>query len=244
MSRKGKRYGQAVGDLDPEKLYPPGEALAIVRRNAGAKFDETIELSIRLGIDDTKADQKVRGTLSLPQGTGKSAKVIVFAQADKAREAREAGADEVGDQELASRIEKGWTDFDVAIATPDLMPIVGKLGRILRAKTPSPKSGTVTTDISKAVREFKGGKIEYRNDKFGNIHVVIGKASFDLSALAENYLTVADEILRVKPAAAKGRYVKSITMSSSMGPGVKVDPASIRDVSLPAEEPQEAVVSG
>jgi len=224
VSQKGKRYKGAIEGYDPEALHTPAVALKRVKEMATAKFDETIELNLQLGLDVRKADQQVRGTVSLPGGTGKSVRVIVFAQADKAREAREAGADEVGDNDLMERIKGGWTDFDIVMATPDMMPTVGKLGPILRARTPNPKSGTVTNDLAKAIREVKTGKIEFRTDKAANIHTVIGKASFDADALAENYIVVVDEILRAKPATSKGRYIKSIAVSSTMGPGVKIDP--------------------
>ncbi len=194
MPNRGKKYRQAEEQFDRDKVYSPTEALGLVKQMAKAGFDETIELSARLGIDARKADQLVRGSISLPRGTGKEVRVVVFAQADKAREAREAGADEVGDNDLAEKIQKGWTDFDVAIATPDMMPVVGKLGRI-----------------------------EYRNDKHSNVHTVIGKASFDTEALTENYLAVIEELQRVKPSAAKGKYLKSITVSSTMGPGIRID---------------------
>lgn len=242
---KGKRYSEAVQTFDRDKLYTPGEAVALVKQNARAKFDETIELSVLLGIDARQADQAIRGGISLPRGTGKDVRVVVFAQGDKAREAREAGALEVGDQDLAKRIEGGWTDFDVAIATPDMMPVVGKLGKILgpRGLMPNPKSGTVTSDVVKAVNEVKAGKIEYRNDKLGNVHAVIGKGSFESEALAENYLAVVDEIVRAKPAAAKGKYIKTISVSSTMGPGVKIDPSKLRDVSIPQSSEPEPVGS-
>jgi large subunit ribosomal protein L1 len=235
MAQRGKRYEGAIQTIDREKLYKPGEALSIVKENAKAKFDESIELSMRLGIDARKADEAIRGTVSLPKGTGKSVRVVVFAQGDKAREAKEAGADRVGDQDLADEIQNGWTDFDVAVATPDMMPVVGKLGKILgpRGLMPNPKSGTVTPDVAKAVGEVKAGKVEYRNDKFGNVHAVIGKASFPVEALAENYLAIVDEILRAKPASAKGRFVKSMAVSSTMGPGVRIDPNEAKEVSLP-----------
>ena len=238
MAQRGKRYEGAIQTIDREKLYKPGEALSIVKENAKAKFDESIELSMRLGIDARKADETVRGTVSLPKGTGKSVRVVVFAQGDKAREAKEAGADRVGDQDVADEIQSGWTDFDVAIATPDMMPVVGKLGKILgpRGLMPNPKSGTVTADVAKAVGEVKAGKVEYRNDKFGNIHAVIGKASFPVEALAENYLAIVDEVLRAKPASAKGRYVKSMALSSTMGPGVRIDPNDAREVSVSGGE--------
>jgi large subunit ribosomal protein L1 len=242
MAGRGKRYEGALQSFDRDRLYSPGEALALVKRLATARFDETIELSMRLGIDPRKADQAVRGTLSLPRGTGKQVRVVVFAKGDKAKEAREAGADEVGDQDLIARVEKGWTDFDVAIATSEMMPAVGKLGKILgpRGLMPNPKSGTVTNDVGKAVREVKAGKVEYRNDKFGNVHLVIGKASFPLEALAENYSAVIEEILRVKPSAAKGKYLKSVALASSMGPAIRIDPNSAKDVALPQEAPEPA----
>lgn len=231
MSVKGKRYKEVSSNLDRDKLHTPAEALELVKEMAKAKFDETIELSLQLGIDARKADQIVRGSISLPRGTGKEVRVVVFAQADKAREAREAGADHVGDNDIAEKIQKGWTDFDVAIATPDMMPVVGKLGKILgpRNLMPNPKSGTVTVDVAKAVKEIKGGRIEYRNDKNSNVHTIIGKASFPIEALAENYAAVVDEITRVKPSAAKGKYIKSIGLSSTMGPGVRIDPARPKD---------------
>lgn len=238
MAKKGKRLEQALQSYDGESLYLPGEALRVVKHNATAKFDETIELSAVLGIDPRKADENVRGTVMLPRGTGKQMRVIAFAQADKAREAREAGADEVGDQDLADRIQKGWLDFDVAVATPDLMPVVGKLGRILgpRNLMPNPKSGTVTNDISKAVRDAKTGKIEYKTDgKQPVINTIIGRASFPLEALADNYLAVVDELIRAKPAAAKGKYLKSLTVSSTMGPAVRIDPAAAKDLVLPSD---------
>lgn len=234
----GKRLKQAFEGFDREHQYPPGEALAIVKKNATAKFDETIELHARLGLDVTKADQKIRGTVSLPKGTGKEMRVVVFAQADKAREAQEAGADEVGGQELADRIQGGWLEFDAAIATPDMMPVVGKLGKILgpRNLMPNPKTGTVTNEIAKTVREVKGGKIEYKTEaKQPNVHLVIGKASFPLEALVDNYLAVIEEIMRARPAAAKGKYIQSLSVSSTMGPGVRIEPNSAKDVVLPGD---------
>ncbi len=229
---QGKRYTEATQKLDRDKLYTPGEALDLVKSFATAKFDETVELNFRLGVDPRKADQGVRGTISLPKGTGKPIRVVVFAQADKAREAREAGADEVGDAELAQKIEKGWLDFDVAIATPDMMPVVGKLGRILgpRNLMPNPKSGTVTPDVAKAVKEVKGGRIEYKNDKQANIHTIIGKSSFTKEDLAANYQAVVDEVLRAKPSAAKGKYIKGLSVSSTMGPGVRIDPNLVKEL--------------
>lgn len=232
MAKKGKRYVQALQSYARSQLYAPDDALRLVKQMAEAKFDETIELNFRLGVDARKADQQIRGGVNLPKGTGKQVRLVVFAQADKAREAREAGADEVGDQELAARIQKGWTDFDVAIATPDMMPVVGKLGKILgpRGLMPNPKSGTVTADVGRLVREVKAGKIEYRTDRQGNVHTIVGKASFPLESIAANYLAVVDEVLRAKPSAAKGKYIRSLTLSSSMGPGVHIDPNRAKDV--------------
>ncbi len=233
----GKRLRSAVEAFDRDRLYTPAEALEIVKRNATAKFDETIEVSFRLGIDPRKADQMVRGTVSLPAGTGKEMRVVVFATGDAAREAQAAGADHVGDDDLIERIQGGWLDFDAAVATPDLMPKVGKIGKILgpRGLMPNPKAGTVTPDVGKAVQEIKGGKVEYRSDKFGNVHLVLGKASFAPEALRQNFAAVLDEIVRAKPAAAKGRYIRSITISSTMGPGVRVDPnATSRDLAAAA----------
>lgn len=250
MGRQGKRYLEATKAYDRDQLFTPGEALRLVKQMSGAKFDETIELSLRLGVDPRKADQQVRGAVNLPRGTGKAIKVIVFAQADKAREAKEAGADEVGDADLAQKIEKGWTEFDVAIATPDMMPVVGKLGKILgpRGLMPNPKAGTVTADVARAVSEVKAGKIEYRTDRQANVHTIIGKGSFPLEALVENYLAVVDEVLRAKPATSKGRYLKSVAVSSTMGPGVKIDPnrakdAVVTDGQPPIDEPGEQTPS-
>ncbi|MGH2703860.1 MAG: 50S ribosomal protein L1 [Actinomycetota bacterium] len=232
MAQRGKRYIEAAKAFDRTQLYPPAEALELVKETAKAKFDESVELNMRLGVDPRKADQQVRGSVSLPKGTGKQVRVVVFAQGDKAREAREAGAEEVGDQDLADRIQKGWTDFDVAIASPDMMPVVGKLGRILgpRGLMPNPKSGTVTPDVARAVSEVKAGKVEYRTDRQGNVHTTIGKASFPVEALTENYLAVIDEVARAKPSAAKGKYFKSLTLSTSMGPGIRIDPNRPREV--------------
>jgi large subunit ribosomal protein L1 len=226
----GKKHTDALRRFDRDRFYPPTEAFEIVKSLATRKFDETIEVAFRLGVDPRKADQMIRSTVSLPKGTGKSARVAVFAAGDKAREAEEAGADVVGADDLVTRIEGGFLDFDVAIATPDLMGQVGKLGRTLgpRGLMPNPKTGTVTNDIAKTVEEFKAGKVEYRTDRYGNVHVPIGKASFDTAALLENYHAVLDEIIRAKPAAAKGRYLKAITASSTMGPGVHIDAAVTR----------------
>jgi large subunit ribosomal protein L1 len=228
---KGKRYAEAVKGYDRDRLYPPVEALELVKSLAKARFDETIELATRLGVDPRRADQIVRGSLSLPAGTGRLVRVAVVAAGEQAAEARAAGADIVGADDLVLRIEKeGFLAFDVAIATPDLMAQVGRLGRVLgpRGLMPNPKTGTVTTDIAKAVAEFKAGRVEYRTDRVGNVHVPIGKASFDRAQLVENYRSAIDELIRAKPAAAKGRYLRSVTVSSTMGPGVRIDPAKAR----------------
>lgn len=222
----GKKYAAAASSFDKEMAYSAEDAVGLVKSMATAKFDETIEVSFRLGIDSRQADQLVRGTVSLPAGTGKSVKVAVFAPADKHAEATEAGADVVGDEELVEALAGGQEpDFDLAIATPDMMAHVGKLGRVLgpRGLMPNPKSGTVTPDVAKAVGEFKGGRIEYRNDRYGNVHAPIGKASFDEAQLLENFNALAAEIVRVRPAAAKGVFIRNIAVSSTMGPGVKVD---------------------
>lgn len=221
---QGKKYTAAVATYDVESFFEPQAALAKVKSMATAKFDETIELAVRLGLDPRKADQAVRGTVALPSGTGKSVRVAVFAAGEAAEAARAAGADIVGTDELAAEIEKGKMDFDIAIATPDLMPMVGKLGRALgpRGLMPNPKTGTVTNDVARAVSEFKGGKVEYRTDRYGNVQVPIGKASFDQAALEANFNAVLDELQRARPASAKGRYIKKINLSSTMGPGVKV----------------------
>jgi large subunit ribosomal protein L1 len=232
VARSGKRFKAAVEKVDRDRLYSPTEAIGVLKTLPDSKFDETVELSIRLGVDPRKADQMVRGALSLPKGTGKTARVVVFAKGEKATAAREAGADEVGDDDLAERIQGGWLDFDAAVATPDMMPTVGKLGRVLgpRGLMPNPKSGTVTDDVARAVGDIKGGMVEYRTDRHGNLHLIIGKKSFDVGDLVENYVAVLDEVVRAKPAAAKGRYLKSITVSTTMGPGVRVDPARAKDV--------------
>ena len=228
---KGKNYKAALETFDREKLYSPADAVDLVKGMAKAKFDETVELAVRLGVDPRKADQIVRGTLTLPAGTGKTARVVVFAAGEAAAEGRDAGADVVGSDDLVARIEGGFLDFDVAIATPDLMGQVGKLGRVLgpRGLMPNPKTGTVTTEVGKAVTEFKGGRVEYRTDKVGNVHVAVGKVSFERAQLLSNVHAVIEELQRAKPAAAKGRYFKAITLSSTMGPGVRIDPAHARD---------------
>jgi large subunit ribosomal protein L1 len=231
MSR-GKKYKASIAQFDRQQLYSAGDAVDLVKATSKASFDETVELAIRLGVDPRKADQIVRGTLSLPAGTGRTARVIVFAAGEKAAEARTAGADEVGADDLVARVKEGFLDFDIAIATPDLMGQVGTLGRVLgpRGLMPNPKTGTVTDDVEKAVIEFKGGRVEYRTDKVGNVHIRIGKASFDRTKLLENLHAVMDEIHRAKPASAKGRYVCGVTVSSTMGPGVHIDPLLARKV--------------
>jgi large subunit ribosomal protein L1 len=221
----GKKYADSAKRFDRNQMFTPAEALALVKGLAPAKFDETVELAVRLGVDPRKADQIVRGTVALPAGTGKDVRVAVFAQGEAAQAARDAGADHVGAEDLAAEVEKGMLDFDVAIATPDLMPLVGRLGRVLgpRGLMPNPKTGTVTTDVAKAVGEFKGGKVEYRTDRYGNIHVPLGRVSFSPEDLNTNFFAVVDELQRAKPSAAKGKYLRTITISSTMGPGVKVD---------------------
>jgi large subunit ribosomal protein L1 len=228
--KHGKKYTDAMRRYDRERVYAPAEALELVKSLATRKFDESVEIAFRLGVDPRKADQMIRGTVSLPNGTGKQARVAVFAAGDAAREAEQAGADIVGADDLVKRIEDGFLDFDVAIATPDLMAQVGKLGRTLgpRGLMPNPKTGTVTNDVAKTVEEFKAGKVEYRTDRYGNVHVPIGKASFEPAQLLANYHAVLDELMRAKPASAKGRYLKAVSASSSMGPGVKVDPSATR----------------
>jgi len=228
----GKRYANALQQVDREKHYAPLEAVRLLKSLDTSKFDETVEVHMRLGVNVRHADQQLRGTLFLPHGLGKSVTVAVFAQGEKAKEAEEAGADFVGGDDLAAKVQEGFTDFDVAIATPDMMGTVGRLGRILgpQGKMPSPKAGTITFDIGKAVGEIKAGKIEYRTDRTGIVHVTIGKKSFEERALVENYGAVLDEILRAKPAAAKGRYINKITLSSTMGPGIHVDPARTREI--------------
>ncbi len=231
MAKRGKRYQELVKDFNRETFYEPAEALAIVKEKANAKFDETVEVAVRLGVDPRHADQQVRGTVVLPHGTGRQVRVLVFAKGEKAKEAEAAGADFVGAEDLAEKIQGGWTDFDVAVATPDLMGVVGRLGRILgpRGLMPNPKTGTVTMEIEKAVREIKAGKVEYRVDKAAIVHVGIGKASFSLEQLQDNFRTLMDAIVKAKPPAAKGTYLRKIVLSSTMGPGVRVNPNSIFD---------------
>ena len=230
MARKrGKRYRDLVGAYDHSKMYDAIEAMALIKQNAKAKFDETVEIHIRLGVDPKKSDQNVRGTVLLPHGTGRTVRVIAFAKGDRAREAEAAGADAVGEQDLIDRVKAGWNEFDVAVATPDMMGAVGSnLGRILAQKMPNPKSGTVTPNIGAAIRDIKAGKVEYRLDKTGIIHTIIGKASFGEKELGENVVVLLDAILRAKPAASKGTYLRSITLASTMGPGVKVDPNRVK----------------
>ena len=232
MTQHGKRYRQSRGAIDREQLYTPVEAVRLLKDAPAAKFDETVEVHLNLGLNVRHADEQLRGTIALPHGLGKNVSIAVFAQGDKAREAEEAGADHVGGEDLAKRVEEGFTDFDVAIATPDMMPVVGKLGRILgpQGKMPNPKVGTVTMDVRKAVEESKAGKVEYRTDRTAIVHMVIGKHSFDERRLLENYAAVIDELIRARPASAKGRYLRSITLTTTMGPGVKVDPSRTRDL--------------
>jgi large subunit ribosomal protein L1 len=232
MSKHGKRYSEVLTKVDREHEYAPAEAIALVRELAGAKFDESVEVHVRTGLNVRHADEQLRGTIALPNGLGKDVTVAVFAQGDKAKEAEEAGADVVGGQDLAKRIQEGFDDFDVAIATPDMMSVVGQLGRILgpSGKMPNPKVGTVTMDVAKAVQESKAGKVEYRTDRTAIVHLVIGKASFDARQLLENYAAVVEELVRAKPSAAKGRYLRSITVASTMGPGVKVDSSRTKEI--------------
>jgi len=226
---KGKKYVDARARFDRDKFHSDTEAIDVVKLLATKKFDETIDVVMRLGVDPRKADQMIRGTVALPAGSGKDVRIAVFAQGEAATAAREAGAEHVGADDLAAEVEGGMTDFDVAIATPDMMPTVGKLGRVLgpRGLMPNPKTGTVTTDVVKAIDEFKGGKVEYRSDKFGNVHVPVGKASFSESDLLTNLRAVIGEVERAKPASTKGRYMQKIVVSSTMGPGVRIDPAGI-----------------
>ena len=231
-TKHGKGYIEARAKVDREREYEPTDAVQLVKDLGRAKFDESVEVHIRTGLNVRHADEQLRGTIALPNGLGKDVKIIVFAQGDKAREAEEAGADVVGAEDLAKQVEEGFDDFDVAIATPDLMPVVGRLGRVLgpSGKMPNPKVGTVTMDVAKAVEESKSGKVEYRTDRNAIVHLVIGKTSFDERALLENYVAVMEEIVRAKPASTKGRYIRSITLASTQGPGIKVDPTRIRDV--------------
>ncbi len=238
--QRSKAYQAAAAKVDGDKLYSPLEAVKLAGGTHTAKFDPTIDVAMRLGVDPRKADQMVRGTVNLPHGTGKTARVIVFAQGDKATEALAAGADEVGGDELIERVSKGFLDFDAAVATPDMMGKVGKIARVLgpRGLMPNPKTGTVTADVTKAVNDIKGGKVNFRVDKQNNLHLVIGRASFDETKLVENYASALDEVLRAKPSSAKGKYIKRITFSTTMGPGIAVDPnktRSLLDDNAPAE---------
>jgi len=230
VAKHGKKYQEAAKLIDAEALYEPQEALELVKKAATAKFDETVEVAVRLGVDPRKQDQAVRGVVVLPHGTGKTKRVLVFAKGEKAKEAAAAGAGYVGDQDLINKIQQGWFDFDVCVATPDMMSEVGKLGRLLGGKglMPNPKAGTVTFDVAKAVQEIKAGKIEYRLDKAGQIHAPIGKVSFDVEKLVDNFRTLMEAIVRAKPAAAKGVYLKNIAVSSTMGPSVRVNPQTFR----------------
>ncbi len=232
MAQHGKGYNDAKQRFDREREYAPAEAIALVKQLKHTKFNESVEVHVRTGLNVRHADEQLRGTIALPNGLGKDVKIAVFAQGDKAREAEEAGADVVGAEDLAQKIQDGFDDFDVAIATPDLMPVVGRLGRILgpAGKMPNPKVGTVTMDVAKAVEESKAGKVEYRTDRTAIVHLVIGKSDFDERKLLENYAAVMDELIRAKPSAAKGRYIRSVTFASTMGPGVKVDPSRTRDI--------------
>jgi large subunit ribosomal protein L1 len=238
MTRHGKQYETAMASFDREEAYTPLAAIRKLKELQTAKFDETVEVHFNLGLNVRHADEQLRGTLSLPNGTGRDVRVAVFAQGDKAKEAEEAGADVVGADDLAKRIEEGFTDFDVAVATPDMMGVVGRLGRVLgpRGLMPNPKTGTVTMDVAKVVKESKAGRLEYRTDRGANVHLAIGKKSFDEKALLENYATVVEEIVRAKPSASKGRYIKKITLTSTMGPGIHVDTTRTRNVAAELEE--------
>ncbi len=231
-SQHGRRHREGLEKIDREREYEPADAVALVKSLASAKFDESVELHVRTGLNVRHADEQLRGTIALPNGLGKDVRIVVFAQGERAGEAERAGADVVGGEDLAKRIEEGFDEFDVAIATPDLMSVVGRLGRILgpSGKMPNPKVGTVTMDVAKAVEESKSGKVEYRTDRTAIVHMVIGKSSFDERALLENYAAVVEELIRAKPSAAKGRYLRTITLTSTMGPGVKVDPSHTRDI--------------
>jgi large subunit ribosomal protein L1 len=240
----GKRYRQQYDKIDRDRAYPPAEAIGLVRETASAKFDETVEVHLLLGVNVRHADEQLRGTLALPHGLGKDVKVAVFAQGQQARDAEAAGADFVGGQDLAEKVQEGWTDFDVAIATPDMMPTVGQLGRVLgpQGKMPNPKVGTVTEDVERAVSEAKAGKVEYRTDRQAIVHMAIGKASFNEDKLLDNYSAVLDEIVRAKPSASKGKYIVSCTLTSTMGPGIRVDTTKAADRELvgATAEPAEA----
>ena len=240
--QRSKGYRKAAEQIDRDRLYSPAQAVALAKKTSPTKFDATVEVALRLGVNPRRADQMVRGTVNLPNGTGKTARVLVFATGDRAEEATAAGADFVGSDDLIERIQGGFLDFDAVVATPDMMGKVGRLGRVLgpRGLMPNPKTGTVTPDVGKAVSDIKGGKIEFRVDKNGNLHFVIGRASFTDRALAENYAAALDEVIRLKPAAAKGRYLKRVTMTTSMGPGIPVDPNKTHGVVEELEEAQAA----
>jgi len=243
MGRHGKTYRGARAKIDRERAYSPVEAVRLLKSLEGPKFDETVEAHFNLGLNVRHAEQQLRGTISLPHGTGREQRVVVFAEGEKAREAEEAGADIIGAADLAKRVEEGFTDFDVAIATPDLMGQVGRLGRVLgpRGLMPNPKTGTVTMDVGRAVREAKAGKQEYRTDRGANVHVSLGKKSFEERALLENYAALVDEIVRAKPAAAKGRYILQVTLTTTMGPGIKLDPSRTRGILEEADEEAQPV---
>jgi large subunit ribosomal protein L1 len=232
MPKHGKSYGESKAKVDRTREYTPQEAVKLMKEAKRAKFDESVEVHIRTGLNVRHADEQLRGTIALPHGLGKDVKVAVFAKGDKAREAEEAGADVVGAEDLASRVQEGFTDFDVAIATPDMMPIVGRLGRILgpQGKMPNPKVGTVTMDVGKAVEESKAGKVEYRTDRTAIVHMTVGKTSFSDQQLLENYQAIIEELMRAKPSAAKGKYIRTVTLASTQGPGIKVDPTRTKDL--------------
>jgi large subunit ribosomal protein L1 len=238
VAKHGKRYIEAREKIDRERLYSPGEAVRLLKETKGTKFDESVEVHVRTGLNVRHADEQLRGTIALPHGLGKNVTIAVFAKGDKAREAEEAGADYVGAEDLATRVqEEGFTDFDIAIATPDMMPVVGRLGRILgpQGKMPNPKVGTVTMDVAKAVEESKAGKVEYRTDRTAIVHMIVGKTSFEDDKLLGNYQAILEELIRAKPSAAKGRYIRSVVLASSMGPGIKVDPSKTKDLTEEAE---------
>jgi len=248
MAKHGKRYLEARAKVDREKLYSPGEAVRLLKETKGTKYDESVEVHVRTGLNVRHADEQLRGTIALPHGLGKTVTIAVFAKGDKAREAEDAGADFVGAEDLAARIQdEGFTDFDIAIATPDMMPVVGRLGRILgpQGKMPNPKVGTVTMDVAKAVEESKAGKVEYRTDRTAIVHMVVGKTSFNDEQLLGNYQAILEELIRAKPSAAKGRYIKTVTLTSTMGPGIHVDPARTRGIVEELEEgaPAEEAVT-
>ncbi len=246
MAKHGKKYLEARSKIDREHEYTPGEAVRLVKETKHTKFDESVEVHIRTGLNVRHADEQLRGTIALPHGLGKNVTIAVFAKGDKAREAEEAGADFVGADDLAQKVQDGFTDFDVAIATPDMMPVVGRLGRILgpQGKMPNPKVGTVTMDVGKAVAESKSGKVEYRTDRTAIVHMNIGKTSFGEQQLLENYQAIVEELIRAKPSAAKGKYLRTIVMASTMGPGIKIDPSKTRDLIAEAAEAERNVAEG